>query len=427
MKLSAAKPDAGSIVRIRLPGDKSIAHRAVILSALSAANTTLENFPFNDDCLVTLRAFKQLGVKSSVKKSKVMIYGKGLFGLKKPNRPIFLSESGTSLRLILGVLAGQGFSVRLTAASSLSKRPMARVTIPLRKMGAEIKSRIKYRGSKAEEFAPITIKGGDLKGIVYKIPIASAQVKSAILLAGLYAKGKTRVIEPLPTRDHTERMLKVFKGRALKSPGKIYIPGDISSAAFFMVAGALVPGSNILIEDVGINPLRVGAIRVLKRMGADLKVSKVKNGTQSFEPMGDVSVKCSRLRGTRVLKNEIPSLIDELPVLMVAASLASGKSVFEGVGELRVKETDRIRSMSENLKKMGADVRIECSKGGENIIITGVNSLNGAKVKSFGDHRTAMSMVVAGLAAKGATHIDDVSCISKSFPGFIKKINSLMK
>lgn len=418
MKPFVVKPAGAFSGRVSLPGDKSISHRAVILSALSSAKTTLENFPANDDCLATLKAFRQLGIRSTLKKSEVLIYGKGLFGLKKPGRPIYLTDSGTSLRLLLGVLAGQRFSVRLTAGKSLSRRPMKRVTIPLRRMGAEIKSRM-------GEFAPITIKGGNLKGIIYKMPVASAQVKSAILLAALYAKGKTRVIEAIPTRDHTERMLKIFKGKMLKSPGKIYIPGDISSAAFFMVAGSIIPCSKILIKNVSLNPTRTGAVKVLKRMGACINVKCQMSNVKCAEPIGDVLVESSKLKGVRISKMEIPSLIDELPVLMVAASLARGKSVFEGVGELRVKETDRIRSMTENLKKMGADIRVSKVKAGESIIINGVKGLKGARVKSFGDHRTAMSMIVAGFAAKGTTHIDDVSCISKSFPDFIRVIKSL--
>jgi len=406
--------------RVSLPGDKSIAHRAVILSALSSPKTTLENFPANDDCLATLKAFKQLGIRSTLKKSEVLIYGKGLFGLKKPGRPIYLADSGTSLRLILGVLAGQRFSVRLTAGKSLSGRPMKRVILPLRKMGAEIKSRM-------GGFAPIIIKGGGLKSITYRLPVASAQVKSAILLAGLYAKGKTRVIETVTTRDHTERMLKIFKGRILRSPGKIYIPGDISSAAFFIVAGSIINGSKILVRNVSLNPTRTGAVKVLKRMGAHINVKCQMSNAKGAEPVGAISVKSSKLKGVRVSKKEIPSLIDELPVLMVAASLARGKSIFEGVGELRVKETDRIRSMTENLKKMGADIRVNRGKAGENIVVIGVKGLKGAGVKSFGDHRTAMSMIVAGFAAKGTTRIDDISCISKSFPDFIKVINSLKK
>jgi 3-phosphoshikimate 1-carboxyvinyltransferase len=413
--------------RVDLPGDKSIAHRAVILSALSSGKTSLENFPSNEDCLVTLKAFRQMGIKSNLKKSKVIIYGKGLLGLNKPPGPIYLSESGTSFRLLLGVLAGQNFPVTLTAARSLSQRPMARVTVPLRIMGALIRSKIKVQNSKTEEFAPITIKGGDLNGITYKMPVASAQVKSAILLAGLYARGKTHVIETVVTRDHTERMLKVFQGRSLRSPGNIYIPGDISSAAFLIVAATIIAGSRILIKNISLNPTRVGAIKVLRRMGGDIKVKSQRLKVKGGEPIGDITVKFARLKGVKIKKEEIPSLIDELPVLMVAASLAKGGSIFEGVGELRVKETDRIRSMVENLKKMGADIKVEKINGQESIIIEGIKMLRGTRVKSFGDHRTAMSMIVSGLAAAGTTRINDVSCISKSFPDFIKVINSLKK
>jgi 3-phosphoshikimate 1-carboxyvinyltransferase len=259
------------------------------------------------------------------------------------------------------------------------------------------------------------------------MPVASAQVKSAILLAGLYARGKTHVIETVVTRDHTERMLKVFQGRSLRSPGNIYIPGDISSAAFLIVAATVIAGSRILIKNISLNPTRVGAIKVLRRMGGDIKVKSQRLKVKGGEPIGDITVKFARLKGVKIKKEEIPSLIDELPVLMVAASLAKGGSIFVGVGELRVKETDRIRSMVENLKKMGADIKVEKINGQESIIIEGIKMLRGTRVKSFGDHRTAMSMIVSGLAAAGTTRINDVSCISKSFPDFIKVINSLKK
>jgi 3-phosphoshikimate 1-carboxyvinyltransferase len=427
MKSFVIRPARSLQGRVDFPGDKSIAHRAVIFSALSSGKTSLKNFPSNDDCLATLKAFRQLGIRSVLGKDSAMIYGRGPFGLSKPHRPVYLSESGTSFRLLLGVLAGQDFRVTLTAGRSLSGRPMARVAVPLRRMGAEIKSRFKRLESKIEEFPPVTIHGGRLKGITYKMPVASAQVKSAILLAGLYADGKTRVIEPVATRDHTERMLRVFGGKRLVSPRSIYIPGDISSAAFFMVAGTLIPGSKITIRKVSLNPGRIGALKALKRMGANIKVKDQESKIRNAEPVGDIAVQFSGLMGVKIRKNEIPALIDELPVLMVAASLAKGISVFEGVGELRIKETDRIRAMVDNLKKMGAEIKVRRSKSGENIIIRGVKTLKGTRVKSFGDHRTAMSLIVAGLAAKGTTRIDDVSCISKSFPDFLKAIYSLKK
>ena len=317
---------------------------------------------------------------------------------------------------------------------------MLRVTAPLRMMGATIKAKINQnKESKIEEYPPLTIKGGYLKPITYRMPVASAQVKSAILLAGLYAKGKTCVIERVKTRDHTERMLRLFRAdikvnqntivikgkKELVSPGRIFIPGDISSAVFFMVLGTILPNSRILIKDINLNPSRIGIIKVLKRMGADIQV--LGNGAVGFEPIGDIIIKSSKLKSTIIKKEEIPSLIDELPILMVAACFAKGESVLEGVGELRIKETDRIRSMSENLKKMGADIRVLKTPKSEKIIIQGRRGLIGAAVKSFGDHRTAMSMVVAGLAAEGQTRIDNISCINKSFPNFLSLLKTIIQ
>ena len=444
---------------IALAGDKSIAHRYIILSALCQGKTKIENFPFNKDCLSTLKAFQKLGVKILAQKKigVLTVFGNGLYGLSKPKRPIFIGESGTTLRLLLGVLAGQGFSATLTAGEFLSRRPMLRVTAPLRMMGAEINGQRatpacrppagragtgRGNGQTEEEYPPITIQGGDLKPITYRVPVASAQVKSAVLLAGLYAEGKTSVIEPIPTRDHTERMLKLFKAdikvqqnkivikgkRKLISPAKVFVPGDISSAAFFMVLAAILPNSQVLINNVGLNPSRIGIIRVLKRMGVDIKVKKSQgHKVTKYELMGDLIIKSSALRGARVRREEVPSLIDELPILMVATSFAKGSTVFEGVSELRLKETDRIRSMTENLTKMGADIKVVKERKFENIIITGVKQLKGTKVRSFGDHRTAMSMVIAGLAAEGQTQIDDISCINKSFPNFINILDTLIK
>ena len=442
-----------------LSGDKSIAHRLLIISSLAQGKTIIENLAFNDDNLSTIRALKSLGVRiSKINKNKkfnsVIINGKGLNGLKRPCSPVYVGDSGTTMRLLSGLLAGQDFSVTLTAGPFLSKRPMLRVIKPLRLMGAAISAKRTPRlrsgqeaqSEKREEYPPLTIRGSNLKGITYKMPVASAQVKSAILLAGLYAKDKTTVIEKIPTRDHTERMLRLFKAgiklkqnkivigkcQRLISPKRIYIPGDISSASFFMVLGLISPDSQITIKKVSLNPGRLGMLRVLKRMGANIKIQKslpagrqAKSKIQNWEPAGDLVVKSSALKGTIVTKKEIPSLIDELPVLMVAASLAKGRTVLRGVDELRVKETDRIKSMCSNLRKIGAKIQLKKSKDSEDIIIEGVKVLNGARVKSFGDHRTAMSMVVAGLAAKGITRIDDISCISKSFPDFIKIIKQI--
>jgi len=320
-------------------------------------------------------------------------------------------------------------------------------------MGTIIKSRHsrvslldRQTKAKTEEYPPITVRGGSLRAIHYKMPIASAQVKSALLLAGLYAKGTTRIFEPVKTRDHTERMLEYFgarikvKGkiislsgrRELTSPGRIEIPADISSASFFIAAAILLPGSRILIRSVGLNPGRTGIIRVLKRMGADIKVVMRKSFACGSEPVGNLIVKSRSIRGIRIFREEIPQLIDELPVLMVVACFAKGLTVIEGVEELRVKETDRIVSMVSNLKKMGACIRVSSSSKGsrktkEKIIIQGSEGLRGARVKSFGDHRTAMSMAVAGLAARGRTIIDDFSCVDKSFPGFQKFLKDVIK
>lgn len=423
--------------RIILMGDKSIAHRALILSALASGKTILKNFPIHDDSLATLNALSALGVKIILRQEGlVSVQGCGRQGLKTPRKPIFVNNSGTTLRLLLGVLAGMDFKTKVAAGKYLSLRPMSRVNVPLRLMGARITARIKNN----EEYAPIVISGGNLKGIVYQSKIASAQVKSAILLAGLFAKGKTKVIERLKTRDHTERMLKIFganivvknnsitlnPNQDLVSPAEIYIPGDISSAAFFIVLATIIPKAKIIIEHSSLNCSRSGIINVLERMQAKIKVVVFKaDKTVNFEPRGDLTISSSKLKGTVVYPEEIPSLVDELPILMVAACFAQGRTIIRGVGELRVKETDRINSMVVNLRKMGADIRINKVGGQENIVIQGQGRLYGAELKSFGDHRTAMSMVVAALAAEGESRLDDISCVSKSFPGFLKTLNSL--
>jgi len=424
--------------KISLPGDKSIAHRALIISALSSGKTIIKNFPVCDDSLATLNAMAALGVKILRSNKQVLVCGLPSRGLSEPNGTIFTGNSGTTLRLLLGVLAGQDFTTKLVSGKYLSLRPMARVNLPLRMMGAEITA----RNIGSDEYPPIVITGNKLKGISYRLPVASAQVKSAILLAGLFAFGKTRVIQPVKTRDHTERMLKLFgvkitvnknsvilnPDKGLASPGEIYIPGDISSAAFFMVLGAIIPGARVSIQRVSLNPSRCGIINVLKRMQAEIKVFPLKGKkAQTFEPMGNLRITSSRLKATVINSSEIPSLVDELPVLMVAACFAQGRTIIKGAGELRVKETDRINSMVRNLKRMGADIRTVKSGVEENIVIQGKARLNGAKLKSFGDHRTAMSMVVAALAAEGKSKIDDISCISKSFPGFLAALKSLIK
>jgi len=424
--------------KIKVPGDKAIAHRALLISAVAGGVTIIKNFPLHDDSKATLNALVALGVKISPMSNQISVCGRGMRGLIKPRKPIFVDNSGTTLRLLLGLLAGQDFKTKLTAGKYLNLRPMSRVNIPLRLMGA----RIIAQNKGLQEYPPIIISGNKLKGISYSLPVASAQVKSAILLAGLSAKGKTRVIEKVATRDHTERMLKAYgaditirknsiilnPGKNLVGPGEIYIPGDISSAAFFITLAAIAPGAKITICGVSLNPGRIGIIHVLKRMRAKIKLEYTKKSkTKSKEPFGNIIVNYSKLKGTVVNSLEIPSLIDELPVLMVAACFAQGKTIFKAVGELRVKETDRINSNVTNLLRMGADIRVVKTGNREDMVINGVCALYGAELKSFGDHRTAMSMVVAAMAAQGQSRIDDISCINKSFPGFLATLNSLMK
>lgn len=450
MRPYSVRPAASLKGRVSLPGDKSIACRAVIIGSISKGRVVIENFPLSKDCLSAINVFRNLGVRirqknihrNKLRRALITILAKGLRSLCPSGNAIFCGESGTTLRLSLGVLAGQAFKATLAAGASLSQRPMRRVTGPLRLMGANIQAaKHKTPAGNREEYPPITIKGGALKAITYEMPVASAQVKSAIILAGLYAKGRTRVIEPVPTRDHTERMLKLFKagiktakgvitingGRELVPPKKIYIPGDISSAGFFMVLAAILPDAKIRIEKVSLNPSRTGIVRILRRMGADMRVIRYPPAAGDFEPMGDIIVRSSNLCGTVVKKEEIPSLIDELPILMVAACFANGKTVLRCVEELRVKETDRINSMVTNLAKMGAKIKVVKSAGCEDIVIEGQSLLYGAKVKSFGDHRTAMSMIIAGLKADGKTALDDISCIDKSFPDFMDILHSLVR
>ena len=426
---------------ISSPADKSVTHRAIIISAVAKGKTTIKNFAVNDDCLTTINALRRLGIEIAMKKSRLIVLVFVLRSLKMPPNAISAGNSGTTMRLLLGVLSGQNFPVTLVADESLSKRPMLRVIEPLQMMGAKINATCHMPHATCEKYPPITIEGGNLKPIAYKMPLASAQIKSAVLLAGLYCKGTTKITEKIKTRDHTERMLKLFgadikiKGdtisingnKELVSPSVINIPGDISSASFFIVAASIIAGSRLVIKDVGLNHTRIGIIRVLKRMGADIKIQFRLRGDkiQSYEPMADLIVKSSQLKGTAVKKEEIPSLIDELPILMVAACYARGRTIFEGVEELRVKETDRVNSMVSNLNRMGADIRVRQINHKSNIIIKGAKHLIGAKVRSFGDHRTAMSMIIAGLKAACPTIIDDVDCINKSFPEFLKTLRSL--
>ena len=409
---------------IAVPGDKSISHRAVMIGAIAKGRTRIKGLLDCDDCNYTIRAFRHMGIGMGKKGVLTVIDGNGLCGLEKPGRAINVGESGTSMRILAGILAGQDFETTLTGKESLLRRPMNRIIEPLSLMGAKIKSA-------AGGFPPLAIRGGKLRPVNYRMPVPSAQVKSAILFAGLYADGKTVIEEIFRSRDHTERMLKLF-GAKVKVDGlrvlidgkrelrarDMEVPGDISSASFFMAGAALLKGSKIKIEKVSINPTRAGIINVLSKMGARIKIRNKKN---LFEPIGDIEVESGPTGGTIISEDMIPGLIDELPVICVLASLSKGKTVVKGAGELKVKETDRIGSMTGNLRAMGANIEVR----NNDIIIEGVKELRGAELKSFGDHRTCMAMTVAALAAKGESSIDDTACVSKSFPGFfvtLKKI-----
>ncbi|MDP2911054.1 MAG: 3-phosphoshikimate 1-carboxyvinyltransferase [Candidatus Omnitrophota bacterium] len=476
-------------VEILIPPDKSISHRAVMLASVSEGQTIIKNLLISEDIKRTIEAFQAMGVTiirhrvsprtATHGVGQVIVKGVGMHGLKKPARPLYLGNSGTTMRILPGILAGQDFEVVLTGDASLSKRPMKRIVEPLRKMGAESASVIASEAKQSHEiYPPLKIHGGKLKPIKYKSKIASAQVKSCILFAGLYADGVASVAEPVQSRDHTERMLRMFGCRLkaqgsrvsfrgpvnLKSPGTIEIPGDISSAAFFMIAGCILPDIKIIIKNVGLNPTRTGVLDILRKMGADIDFSthfvrsknivrairrrrRVEN-KEYFEPTGDIVVKTSKLKGVTISPEEVVRAIDEIPILMVAACFAKGKTVIKGIEELKVKETDRVKSMITNLQKLGADIdlcfsthfvrsknivrarRRRCRVENEEkdksfIVINGGKELHGAKVLSFGDHRTAMSMLIAGLRIKGKVVVTGLECINKSFPNFIDLLNRL--
>lgn len=403
------------------PGDKSISHRAVMFGGLSQGKSRYTHFLQAEDCLRTMHAFQAMGVSVTLdpKTAAIEIDGKGLSGLKAPAGELYMGNSGTSMRLFMGILSGQRFEATLTGDPSLSKRPMKRVTQPLKQMGAQIK------GADNGNFAPLTIRGGRLQGISFENMLSSAQVKSAILLAGLYAEGQTRVSEPIVSRDHTEKFLEAAGARFKKDgpwlviektevlkPMDAEIPGDMSAAAFFLAGAAMTPGSEVTIRKVCLNPTRTGILDVLKRMGASVEVRQ----TQAIpEPMGDVYIRGGKLKGTRISKAEIPSLIDELPIIMTAMALAEGESLVSGAEELRVKETDRIQSMVTNLKAVGANIE-ELPDG---CLIRGMERFQGGvKVQSFGDHRTAMSLAIATLVMDGELTIEDTDCVATSFPEF---------
>ena len=410
---------------IKIPGDKSISHRAVMFGSLAKGDTEITGFLRGDDCMSTISCFKKLGIDIDVTDDKVIVHGKGLKGLSSPKETLDVGNSGTTIRLISGILSAQNFDSVLNGDASIQKRPMKRVITPLSLMGASIEST-------NDGYAPLTIHGSRLRAIEYTMPVASAQVKSAILLASLFAEGTTVINEPVASRDQTEIMLNYFgadiknnKGVITSSPvDELYgrnleVPGDISSAAFFMVAGLVVPDSHIIIENVGINPTRTGIIDALQAMGGYVKVlNERKSGG---ELVGDIEVKTSHLKATTLEGNIIPRMIDEIPVFAVAALCAEGTTYVKDASELKVKESNRIATMSTELGKMGVTI----TETDDGMIIEGNQKLKGSTVYSHLDHRVAMSCAIAALIAEGNTAITDADCVGISFPDFYDILENL--
>jgi 3-phosphoshikimate 1-carboxyvinyltransferase len=415
---------------ITVPGDKSISHRAIILSSIASGISEISNLSTGSDCISTLNCMKNLGIKLQKKpngKPHLLVHGTGYNGLSEAKNILYTGNSGTAMRLLSGVLAAQPFLSIINGDISLRARPMKRLIEPLRLMGAEI------YGRGHDSFAPLVIKGRSLNGINYSLPVPSAQIKSAILLAGLFAKGKTTIEQNQISRDHTERLLQQMGVKldcdntrismtpvttSLK-PMNLYVPGDISSAAFWMVAGAIHPNAKIKIQFCGINPTRTGLIDILQNMGARIRVEN--KLLESGEPVADVYVESSQLTAVEIDKDVVPRVIDEIPILCVAACFAKGKTVIRDAGELRVKESDRITTTVSELYKLGAT--IEALPDG--MLITGSNSLIGAEVKSYSDHRLAMSLAVASLVAKGETVIHNPKIAEISYPSFWEELSKI--
>ena len=411
---------------IQIPGDKSISHRGIMLGALARGTTKITNFLQGADCLSTIRCFRQMGIEVENSCKEVLVHGKGLHGLSAPQQILDAGNSGTTVRLLSGILAAQNFSSTITGDASIQKRPMKRVMDPLTQMGACIESQ------NQNGCAPLNIRGTQLKGIHYQSPVSSAQVKSCVLLAGLYADQKTSVTEPTVSRDHSERMLS-YLGAEVTVQGTtvaiepepelnardIQVPGDISSAAYFIAAGLLVPGSQILIKNVGINPTRNGILKVCRAMGADIQYLNEKSGC--WEPSADLLVTYSPLKGTVIEGDIIPTLIDELPIIAVMAAFAQGETIIRNAEELRVKESDRIQTVTDNLSAMGADI----TAAPDGMSIRGGQPLTGASIRTCKDHRIAMSFAVAGMAAEGVTSLDDAQCVEISYPQFFDDLQRL--
>ncbi len=414
---------------ITIPGDKSISHRAVMFASLAEGKSEITNFLMGQDCLSTISCFREMGTRIDIlPDNRVQVEGNGLFGLRAPSKILDVGNSGTTTRLMSGILAGQKFTSQITGDASIQSRPMGRIIKPLSQMGAKIFS-LKDNGC-----APLQIDPSALHGIHYTSPVASAQVKSCILLAGLYADQETSVTEPVLSRDHTERMLRAFGAQVTSSgvTATIYphphlsgraidVPGDISSAAYPIAAALLVPGSQVLVKNVGTNPTRDGLLRVLEAMGADItRINERENGG---ELAADLLVRFSSLHGTTVGGELIPTLIDEIPMIAVLAAFAEGTTVIRDAAELKVKESDRIAVVTENLRAMGADI----TPTEDGMIIEGGKTLHGAAIHTYGDHRIAMSFAIAAMAVDGVTQIDDAECAAVSYPGFYEEMAKLSR
>ncbi|MDP9131935.1 MAG: 3-phosphoshikimate 1-carboxyvinyltransferase [Nitrospirota bacterium] len=420
---------------IHVPGDKSVTHRAIMLTALAEGLSTVTGYCRGEDCLNTMRAFQSLGVRIEETADRLQVHGKGMWGLTEPFNPIDCGNSGTGIRLMTGLLAGQDFFTVLTGDESIRRRPMGRVVKPLRTMGATI------AGRKGGELAPVAITGTRLKGISYTSPVASAQIKSSLLFAALYADGTTTITEPRLSRDHTERMLVHFgiplrrDGCTVQIDGRpsarwsgkaVVVPGDLSAAAFFIVGASIVPDSDVTLRAVGINPTRTGLLDILRHMGAHIDVLDPRE--EAGEPVADLRVRSRPLRGVRIGPEQIPQTIDEFPILCVAAAVAEGETVITGAEELRVKESDRLATMASELRAMGASIE----ERPDGMVIQGLGrqgangTLTGATCTSHGDHRVAMSVAIGALTAAEPTLIQDTACIETSFPGFDRTLSELL-
>ena len=429
LSITPGQPLCGTIA---VPGDKSITHRALILAALAEGDGTLKGYCRGEDCLNTMRALQALGVRIDETHHALHVYGKGLWGLAEPQGIIDCGNSGTGIRLLTGLLAGQDFFTILTGDASIRRRPMGRIVKPLREMGAVI------AGRKGGELAPLAVSGTTLRGITYASPVASAQIKSSLLLAALFAKGTTRLSEPRLSRDHTERLFE-FYGLPLTRDGltlilegrpsvgwaaapEMTVPGDLSAAAFFLVGASIVQDSDVTITGVGVNPTRTGLLEILQRMGGDLQLFNRRD--EAGEPVADIRVKSAPLRGVTIGADLIPQTIDEFPILCVAAAVAEGQTVITAADELRVKESDRIATMAAELRAMGAQV----TETPDGMVIQGLGHprengrLQPANGRSHGDHRVAMSLAIAGLTARGKSVVQDAECIETSFPDFHRSL-----